>query len=52
MQLWENSAQEGVPQLTQGGGGGMYTRNVVIAIFIHWITYLSVLCTQDERLYS
>ena len=49
-QLWDIGAQEGVPQLTQGGGGGMYTRNVVIAIFIHWITYLSVLCTQDERL--
>ena len=51
-QLWEIGAQEGVPQLTQGGGGGMYTRNVVLAISIHWITYLTVLCTQDECLNS
>ena len=51
-QLWDIGAQDGVPQLTQGGGGGMYTRNVVLAISIHWITYLTVFCTQDERLYS
>ena len=52
MQLWEIGAQDSVPQLTQGGGGSMYTRNVVLAISMHWITYLTVLCTQDECLYS
>ena len=49
-QIWETGAQDGVAQLTQGGGGGMHTRNVVLAISIHWITHLTVLCTQDECL--
>ena len=47
MLLWNIGAQDGVPQLTQGGGGGMYTRTVVLTISEHWITYLAVLCTQD-----
>ena len=34
-QIWENGAQDDVLQLTHGGGGGMYTRNVVLAISIH-----------------
>jgi hypothetical protein len=50
MQIWENGAQDSIPQLMQGGGGGMYTRNVVLAISEHWITHLTVLCTQDECL--
>ena len=47
MQIWETGAQDGIAQLTQGGGGGMYTKNVVLVISEHWITYLAVLCTQD-----
>ena len=49
-QIWETGAQDSVAQLTQGGGGGMYTRNVVLAISEHWITHLTILCTQDKCL--
>jgi hypothetical protein len=49
-QIWETGAQDGIALLTQGGGGGMYTRNVVLAISEHWITHLTVLCTQDKCL--
>jgi hypothetical protein len=46
--IWETGAQDGIALLTQGGGGGMYTITVVLAIFEHWITYLAVLCTHDQ----
>ena len=47
-QIWETGSQDGIALLTQRGGGGMYTRNVVLAISEHWITHLTVLCTQDK----